>query len=547
MAKPPSLFSKEEAALNRATDVINLSCNRDAPLAEEYKCLLKDYKKLFKQTKFLVKMSDKQQNQLTLLTQKLQSANFQLEQKSELIRKIFGRYLSDEVVDTLLETDEGLSLGGERREITILTSDIRGFSARANRLPPEQVIKIINFYLEAMTETIAEYYGTLNEIMGDGILVYFGAPIIREDDPERAVACAVAMQLAMSEVNKQITAWGFSPLEMGIGVNTGEVVVGNIGSEKRTKYSAMGNEVNLTYRIESHTIGGQIFISQSTFQKVRHIVKIKSEQQVKLKGIKGPVSIYEVAGILGRYNLHCTADEKKVFLPLTEEIPIKYTILEGKHVSDRQSGGRLVKLSANGALIHCDEKEEFVPEILDNIKINLSLPRQSLAGEDIYAKVLSKTVDENNFHIRFTSISMESINHLITLCELDKIADLSVNHPIIDRQHQRLFVKIKELIAAISECREESIPQTIRFFEEDVVYHFNTEEKLMTESSYPDYADHKLQHTNFINFFHEFNQEYWQNENQNLHLNMKVQWKLIEFMIGHIIDYDKALGVFLNK
>ncbi|MDM8569547.1 adenylate/guanylate cyclase domain-containing protein, partial [Thiotrichales bacterium HSG1] len=171
--------------------------------------------------------------------------------RNELIRNVFGRYLTDEVVDTLLETKSGLTMGGERREITILTSDLRGFTAQSNKLSSEQVIKILNFYLEAMGEIIAKYYGSINDFLGDGILVFFGAPIVRDDDPQRAVACAISMELAMTAVNEQLFNWGFDCLEMGIGINTGEVVVGNIGSEKRTKYSAIGNEVNLAYRIES--------------------------------------------------------------------------------------------------------------------------------------------------------------------------------------------------------------------------------------------------------------------------------------------------------
>ena len=152
------------------------------------------------------------------------------------IRKTFGRYLTDEVVATLLESPEGLQLGGEHRKITILTSDLRGFTATSERLPPEEVVKILNFYLGYMADVITKYQGTIDEFMGDGILVLFGAPIAREDDPARAVACAIDMQLVMEPINKQIKEWGLTPLEMGIGINTGEVVVGNIGSLKRTKY-----------------------------------------------------------------------------------------------------------------------------------------------------------------------------------------------------------------------------------------------------------------------------------------------------------------------
>jgi class 3 adenylate cyclase/PAS domain-containing protein len=338
------------------------------------------------------------------LEYKVAERTVQLQQKNDLIRQIFGRYLSDEIVTTLLETKSGLSLGGERREITILASDIRGFTAQANCLPPEQVLKIINLYLSTMIDVITQYQGTIDEFMGDGILVLFGAPIARNDDPERAVACAVAMQLAMNKVNKQIMKWDFAPLEMGIGVNTGEVVVGNIGSEKRTKYGVVGNEVNLTYRIESYTVGGQIFISESTLKKVSDIVKIEAEKKVKPKGIKQPISIYEVEGIGGKYNLFFHKEED-IFYQLSEEIPLLYTIVDEKHVGEQRLSGTLVKLSGKSALIRCDiDKDYFLPEPLNNLKINLFMPNQAATSDDLYAKVLSKAVDENSLYIHFTAI-----------------------------------------------------------------------------------------------------------------------------------------------
>jgi adenylate cyclase len=135
-------------------------------------------------------------------------------------------------------------------------------------LSPEEVIKIINLYLGYMTDVITKYQGTIDEFMGDGILVLFGAPTAREDDAERAVACAIAMQLTMSTINDKMKELNLPPLAMGIGINTGEVVVGNIGSETRCKYGVVGSQVNLTYRIESYTTGGQIFISEATLKEV---------------------------------------------------------------------------------------------------------------------------------------------------------------------------------------------------------------------------------------------------------------------------------------
>ncbi|MGK7873704.1 MAG: adenylate/guanylate cyclase domain-containing protein [Xenococcaceae cyanobacterium] len=338
-------------------------------------------------------------------TADLVQANTDLEKRNGLIRQIFGRYLSDEIVTNLLESPSGLKLGGERRKITILTSDLRGFTALSERLSPEEVIHILNIYLEYMADVIDQYQGTIDEFMGDGILVLFGAPTAREDDATRAVACACAMQLKMGSVNERMKQLGLPKLEMGIGINTGEVVVGNIGSEKRTKYGIVGGQVNLTYRIESYTTVGQILISEPTLRDAGSIVRISGRKQVKPKGVKQPITIYEVSGIGGFHNIFLPREEE-IFLPLAEEIPLQYTMLEGKHLDGRAFKGSLVKLSAKGAEVRCYQfEEEAVPSPLTNIKLNLLAPdNQADASEDIYAKVLEKKASEpGSFYIYFTA------------------------------------------------------------------------------------------------------------------------------------------------
>ncbi|MEW6492765.1 MAG: adenylate/guanylate cyclase domain-containing protein [Cyanobacteriota bacterium] len=316
------------------------------------------------------------------------------------IRKTFGRYLTDEVVANLLENPGGLKLGGERRTVTILTSDLRGFTALAERLPPEEVIKVLNIYLGYMTSIITKHQGTIDEFMGDGILVLFGAPTAREDDAQRAIACAVAMQLAMDSVNEKMKELDLPQLEMGIGINTGDVVVGNIGSEKRSKYGVVGSQVNLTYRIESYTVGGQILISELTLKQAGSIVKIEGYKEVSTKGVKKPITIYEVGGIGGKYNLFLKREEE-LYFPLDEAIPIRYAILDGKHVSNVMLSGNLVKLSSKGAELRASEPVAA----LSNIKFNLLTPNApGSASEDIYAKVLEKPMDNGTFCIHFTSI-----------------------------------------------------------------------------------------------------------------------------------------------
>ncbi|MDZ8082248.1 MAG: adenylate/guanylate cyclase domain-containing protein [Nostoc sp. DcaGUA01] len=336
------------------------------------------------------------------------------------IRKTFGRYLTDEVVANLLENPEGLKLGGERKKITILTSDLRGFTATAERLSAEEVIKIINLYLGYMADVITQYQGTIDEFMGDGILVLFGAPITREDDPTRAIACAVAMQLAMEPVNKKIQQMGLPKLEMGIGINTAEVVVGNIGSEKRTKYGIIGNQVNLTYRIESYTVGGQIFVSESTIKEAGSIVKVIRQKEVQAKGVKEPIKIYEVGGIAGEYNLYLAEDEEEAFLELLEAIPLKYAVLDGKDVNSNVIEGKLVKLSAKEAQVCYDSKiNSLVLQPFTNLKLNLFIEGNAEMSEDIYAKVLDKTAEPNNFYIRFTNLPLEVVGQFnaIRLCQ----------------------------------------------------------------------------------------------------------------------------------
>ena len=479
------------------------------------------------------------------LEEKVIKRTTKLQQANNLIRQVFGCHLSTEVVNTLLETKSGLTLGGERREITILTSDLRGFTAQANQLSSEQVIKILNLYLATIGNVVEQFQGSINEFLGDGILIFFGAPVIRENDPERAVACALAMQLAMEDINKKILSLGFPPLEMGIGINTGEVVVGNIGSEKRMKYSAIGNHVNLAYRIESYSVGGEILISESTLNKVKNIVKICSTKTVKLKGISQSIVIYGVEGIGGKYNLYLPK-EKEFFLPLLKPISLTYQILEGKQVGKKRFFGNLLKLSAKSALISCEDEKIFLKP-MNNLKINLITSHTSITKDDIYAKVLSNGIDENTLYIGFTNIPIKIKARLITICKVEWTSELSVNHPIIDVQHKQILFKLQELVNLVGCYEKKCVIETMALFEEQVLNLFKTEEHLMQQHNYPSYALHQAQHTTFVDTLSDFKQEYEQNQEGLLFLALKIQQTLIDWLINHIIDSDKQFGLFLKK
>ncbi|MGD1806651.1 CHASE2 domain-containing protein [Dapis sp. BLCC M126] len=334
------------------------------------------------------------------------------------IRKTFGRYLSKEIVSNLLESKEGLKIGGKRQTITVLASDLRGFTALSEQLSSEDVVEIINIYLQDILKIITDYGGTIDKLLGDGIMVLFGAPIIREDDAERAVACALAMQLEMESINKKIKVLGLPALEMGIGINTGDAVVGNIGSEEHTEYTAIGWEVNLAFRIETYAIGNQILISQSTKEAISiSKLRIDSINEIKPKGMSHPINIYEVGGIGDKYNLFLPREEE-ILLLLEKPIPIFYLIVEGKQISNTVFKGNLIRLSQRGAEIEMNKLAltDSVPLPYSNIQLNLLKPdNKSFMSEHIYGKILKVEEASKTFYIRFTFKPQSVIQQLDSL------------------------------------------------------------------------------------------------------------------------------------
>lgn len=246
------------------------------------------------------------QEQLEAQNAIIEQKNEALERHNEFMREVFGRYVTDEVADTLLESPGALTLGGEKRFVTILMSDLRGFTPLSEILDADEVVTMLNRFLGRMVDVIFKHKGTIDEFIGDAILVIFGAPLPGEprQDARRALACAIEMQQAMKELNAENRELGKPELAMGVGINSGEVVVGNIGSQRRMKYSVVGSPVNLAARIESFTLGGQILISDTTLSYVQDIARVDGQLRVKVKGVDGPVSIFDVGGIGEPYNLY---------------------------------------------------------------------------------------------------------------------------------------------------------------------------------------------------------------------------------------------------
>lgn len=209
----------------------------------------------------------------------------------DFIRETFGRYVSPEVAEHFLRDRAALRLGGELRAVTILMSDLRGFSSLSERLGPEGTITVLNRYLARMTPVILEHGGLINEFIGDAILVLFGAPLARPDDTERAVRCARAMQRTLAALNAEHRRAGLPELAMGIGLHQGEVVAGNIGTAERVKYGVVGPAVNVAARLQALSGAGEIVVSQAVAARAGAQGPFGAPSEVWLKGMRAPLTV----------------------------------------------------------------------------------------------------------------------------------------------------------------------------------------------------------------------------------------------------------------
>lgn len=218
-------------------------------------------------------------------------------QQRQKITGLFGRYVSSSVVEQLIKNPSLAGLGGMKQRLTILFTDIRGFTSMSEQMDPQDVTRLLNEYCGEMTRLIFKYGGTLDKFMGDAILAFFGNPIPYPDHALRAIKVGLEMQEAVSRLNQKWVKEGKRPIAVGIGINTGVVTVGNMGSEEFVDYTVIGDEVNLACRLEENADGGQILIGQGTYDEVRDYVEVESFESTLFKGKSNLVSVYKVTGL----------------------------------------------------------------------------------------------------------------------------------------------------------------------------------------------------------------------------------------------------------
>jgi len=217
----------------------------------------------------------------------------------EKVESAMGKFMSEDVMRTVIKNIDNLGLGGKKGVVTVLFSDIRGFTSMSENMSAQEVSELLNEYFSEMEPIVSKYNGIINKFIGDAIMAVFGEPIADKAHPLNAVKCGYEMLQKVEELDEKWQKSGKPVIKIGIGINTGEVFIGNIGSEKRMEYTVIGDTVNLASRLESYnkTFNTNFLISSTTFEHIKDFVEVKKISDVEIRGKAHKMDIYEVINI----------------------------------------------------------------------------------------------------------------------------------------------------------------------------------------------------------------------------------------------------------
>jgi class 3 adenylate cyclase len=214
----------------------------------------------------------------------------------ERVKALFGKYLPKAVAERAMANPGELKLGGDLLEVTCLFSDIRGFTSMSERMPPQDIVSMLNDYYTRMIDVLFENDGTLDKTIGDAVMALFGAPVADAQAPAKAIRTGLGMLAELARFNEERKAKGLQPIEIGIGINTGQMVAGNLGSIKQFSYTVIGEEVNLAARLCGSAKAGQVLVSENTWRKVKWQFEFNRLEPISVKNVSQPVPVYEVLG-----------------------------------------------------------------------------------------------------------------------------------------------------------------------------------------------------------------------------------------------------------
>jgi len=319
------LFKEELDCITRNQAILDQGQIRSKQVAEQYAGLLKSYEKLFKATRRLMRLSDRNEKKLKSVTRSLDDKNCTLE---ELSGKL-ARYLSPQVVDSILSGRQQAEIATERKKLTVFFSDIKDFTETTDDLEAEDLTFLVNDYFTEMSAIALEYGATIDKFIGDAMLMFFGDPETlgaRED----AVACvrmAIAMQHKLEDLRHRWRGMGFEkPFRMRIGISTGYCNVGNFGSADRMDYTIIGGEVNLASRLESQAEPGGIVLAYETYALVSDIIHAEEQPPIQVKGFRRPIRPFALVGLYddltgNRRYIHQERDGMKLLIDLDKLAP----------------------------------------------------------------------------------------------------------------------------------------------------------------------------------------------------------------------------------
>jgi adenylate cyclase len=325
--------------------------------------------------------------------------------------KSFTRFAPEEIVREVVAEGKEAILGGEKREVTLLFCDLRGFTMLSEKKRPVEIVSLLNNHFDAMVRLISKYRGFVIDFQGDSVFAAFGALALDPDHAEHGVRCAIEMQLERQRLNESNRAMGLPILEMGIGLNTGICLVGNMGSTMRIKYGVLGHAVNLSARIESFTAGGQIMISAVTHDIVKNIFSMQGPLEGQAKGIAGSIQIWEVLGVKGHPTLRLPPVVPKLKV-LTKPLPVTIKLIRGKQIIPESKPAHLIKLAQTG----CEVKLKQNLNVHSAIIIQLGLLPEDRAAS-IEGKIVGTGTEDRAVIVRFSPMDKKQSDAIGRLVE----------------------------------------------------------------------------------------------------------------------------------
>jgi adenylate cyclase len=305
--------------------------------------------------------------------------------------------------------------GFAQRELTILFADLRGFTAISDRYPAEIVLRVLNRCLVTMTRVVVGHEGTIDKFMGDSLMVRFSEAVSGKDPAQRAVACAVDLQLAMDELNAHHRESSLPELYLGIGINTGAMLVGTLGSELYEAHTAIGEEVNLAARIEAFSLRGQVLISESTFRHCGDFVQTGEPFSLHVKGKSEPITVRELLEIppLGKA---VPRREIRKSPRVKVGIPFSYQVVQTDVTMPQVHKGVVLVLGYHGLLAGL--RQPLAPA--DELKIRIDLPLVNHRASDVYGRVKKCDADHDRYlcGIEFTAITSKTRSSIELLVQL---------------------------------------------------------------------------------------------------------------------------------